>query len=203
MPGQRGYGEPLRREVACSRLRARTRRPSWLYDRWVEPPFVHYYRRVLHARAPATTASVAAVAEVVEAEALESACGCRLFRHLMLPARPIARGGGQLRHPQAPAGPGLAGQPSPRPPALHPDLRVLAKPGRGVLSIIERQALRRGNFAGVDELVTAIRRFCDGWNQRCEPFSWTKDADQILATRNRWHTSATSHELAPYWRSPG
>ena len=70
-------------------------------------------------------------------------------------------------------------------------------------SIIERQALRRGNFAGVDELVTAIRRFCDGWNQRCQPFSWTKDADQILATRNRWHTSATGHELAPYWRSPG
>jgi hypothetical protein len=26
----------------------------------------------------------------------------------------------------------------------------------------------------------AIRRFCDGWNQRCQPFSWTKDADQIL-----------------------
>jgi hypothetical protein len=29
-------------------------------------------------------------------------------------------------------------------------------------AIIERQALRRGDFASVEELVTAIRRFCDG-----------------------------------------
>jgi len=34
--------------------------------------------------------------------------------------------------PQAPAGPGLAGQASTGPPALHPDLRLLAPPGRGV-----------------------------------------------------------------------
>jgi transposase len=47
-------------------------------------------------------------------------------------------------------------------------------------SIIERQALRRGDFASVAELVAAIRRFCEGWNQRCQPFTWTKDADQIL-----------------------
>jgi transposase len=51
-------------------------------------------------------------------------------------------------------------------------------------AIIERQALRRGDFASVEELVTAIRRFCDGWNQRCQPFTWTKDADQILAKLN-------------------
>ena len=50
-------------------------------------------------------------------------------------------------------------------------------------AIIERQALRRGDFASVQELMAAIRRFCDGWNQRCRPFTWTKDADQILAKR--------------------
>jgi hypothetical protein len=50
---------------------------------------------------------------------------------------------------------------------------------------IECQALRRGDFAGVDELVVAIGWFCDGWNQRCQPFCWTKDADQILAKLNR------------------
>jgi transposase len=49
-------------------------------------------------------------------------------------------------------------------------------------AIIERQALRRGDFASVDDLMAAIRRFCDGWNQRCQPFRWTKDADQILTT---------------------
>ena len=49
-------------------------------------------------------------------------------------------------------------------------------------AIIERQALRRGDFASVQELIAAIARFCDGWNQRCQPFRWTKDADQILTT---------------------
>jgi hypothetical protein len=37
--------------------------------------------------------------------------------------------------------------------------------------------LRRGDFASVEELVTAIRRFVTGWNQRCQPFAWTNDAD--------------------------
>jgi transposase len=60
-------------------------------------------------------------------------------------------------------------------------------------AIIERQALRRGDFASVQELVAAIRRFCDGWNQRCRPFTWTKDADQILSQLKRQNTSATDH----------
>jgi transposase len=51
-------------------------------------------------------------------------------------------------------------------------------------AIIERQALRRGDFASVEELMAAIRRFCDGWNQRCRPFTWTKDPDQILTKLN-------------------
>jgi transposase len=47
-------------------------------------------------------------------------------------------------------------------------------------SIIERQALRRGDFASVEKLVAAIGRFVDAWNERCPPFRWVKDADQIL-----------------------
>ena len=54
-------------------------------------------------------------------------------------------------------------------------------------AIIERQALRRGDFASVEELVAAIGRFCDGWNQRCRPFCWTKDAEQLLPTLKRPH----------------
>jgi transposase len=46
--------------------------------------------------------------------------------------------------------------------------------------IITRQAIRRGSFDSVRELVDAIRRFIDNWNERCEPFSWIKDADAIL-----------------------
>jgi len=39
----------------------------------------------------------------------------------------------------------------------------------------------------------AIGRFCQGWNERCQPFTWTKPADEILAKLNRQNTSATSH----------
>jgi hypothetical protein len=59
--------------------------------------------------------------------------------------------------------------------------------------IITRQAIRRGSFDSVRELVDAIRRFIDGWNERCEPFTWTKDADAILAKAKRQTTSDTRH----------
>jgi hypothetical protein len=39
------------------------------------------------------------------------------------------------------------------------------------LASIERQALRRGDFASVEELMAAIRRFSDGGNQRWHPFT--------------------------------
>jgi hypothetical protein len=61
------------------------------------------------------------------------------------------------------------------------------------LAIIERQALGRGDFASVEELMAAIRRFCDGWNQPGRPFAWTKDANQILAKLKGQTTSATGH----------
>ena len=42
--------------------------------------------------------------------------------------------------------------------------------------IITRQAIRRGTFTSVKELINAIEVFIDGWNDRCEPFVWTKTA---------------------------
>jgi transposase len=61
-------------------------------------------------------------------------------------------------------------------------------------SIITRQAIRRGTFRSVRELVEAISRFIDGWNDRCQPFTWTKTADDILphATGGQ-RTSITRH----------
>jgi hypothetical protein len=59
--------------------------------------------------------------------------------------------------------------------------------------IITRQAIRRGSFDSVRELIDAIRAFIDGWNDRCEPFIWTKDADTILAKAKRKPTSDTRH----------
>jgi hypothetical protein len=48
-------------------------------------------------------------------------------------------------------------------------------------SIITRQALRRGSFPTVADLIAAIERFIDAWNDRCAPFTWTKDPDTVIA----------------------
>jgi len=65
--------------------------------------------------------------------------------------------------------------------------------------IITRQAIRRGTFTSVKDLIGAIETFIDAWNDRCQPFTWTKDADTILAKavhpkkRNTETTSVTRH----------
>jgi transposase len=60
--------------------------------------------------------------------------------------------------------------------------------------IITRQAIRRGSFNSVRELIAAISRFIDGWNERCHPFTWTKTADDLLDhCRPGQRTSFTRH----------
>ena len=79
--------------------------------------------------------------------------------------------------------------------ASHPRIHLHFTPTYGswlnlvevFFSIIQRPALRRGDFASVSELTTAISRFCAAWNQHCQPLAWTKPADDILARLNR-HT---------------
>ena len=44
-------------------------------------------------------------------------------------------------------------------------------------SIIERQPNHRGTFGSVKELNAKIRRFIDGWNDRCPP---------LRRNQNRW-----------------
>ncbi|SNS01737.1 hypothetical protein SAMN06272737_1751, partial [Blastococcus mobilis] len=58
-------------------------------------------------------------------------------------------------------------------------------------SIITRQALRRGNFPTVADLIAAIGRFIDAWNDRCAPFTWTKDP------RHRHRQGHASTEVVP------
>jgi transposase len=60
--------------------------------------------------------------------------------------------------------------------------------------IITRQAIRRGSFTSVKDLITAIETFIDGWNDRCQPFTWTKTPDQLLPRcRPGKRTSFTRH----------
>jgi transposase len=60
--------------------------------------------------------------------------------------------------------------------------------------IIERQAIRRGTFTSVRDLMIKIREFVNGWNPRAHPFIWTKTADEILTKIKRKQTSTTSHQ---------
>jgi transposase len=85
--------------------------------------------------------------------------------------------------------------------AKHPRIRLHFTPTSAswmnmvevFFGIITRQAIRRGTFTSVPDLIGAIRAFIDGYNQRCEPFRWTKTADQILAKANRQKNSDTRH----------
>jgi transposase len=85
--------------------------------------------------------------------------------------------------------------------ARHPRITLHFTPTSGswlnlveiFFGIITRQAIRRGTFGSVRELIEAITRFIDGWNERCEPFVWTKDADTIIAKAHRKSISSTRH----------
>jgi transposase len=86
--------------------------------------------------------------------------------------------------------------------AKHPRITLHFTPTSGswlnlvevFFSIITRQAIRRGTFTSVKDLVGAIRRFIDGWNDRCHPFAWTKSPDDVLGhARNRQTTSDARH----------
>jgi transposase len=85
--------------------------------------------------------------------------------------------------------------------AKHPRITLHFTPTSGswmnlaevFFGIITRQAIRRGSFDSVTELVTAIRAFIDGYNDRCNPFIWTKTADEILPRATRQPTSDARH----------
>jgi hypothetical protein len=58
-----------------------------------------------------------------------------------------------------------------------------------LFQIITRQAIRRGSFDNVTQLVTTIRASINAYNDRCESFIWTKTPDEILAKATRQRTS--------------
>ena len=86
--------------------------------------------------------------------------------------------------------------------ARHPRITLHFTPTSGswlnmveiFFGIITRQAIRRGSYDSVKDLIAAIGRFIDGWNERCHPFTWTKTADQLLDhCRPGQRTSFTRH----------
>ena len=83
-------------------------------------------------------------------------------------------------HPQAPQCRGLATEASPVPSALHPDLELLAEPRRAVVPRDHQQAIRRGVFHSVPDLIAAIEDYLATYNQDTTPFMWTASVDSIL-----------------------
>jgi transposase len=85
--------------------------------------------------------------------------------------------------------------------ATHPRITLHFTPTSGswlnmvevFFGIITRQAIRRGTFTSVKDLIGAIRRFIEAWNDRCHPFTWTKTANQILPHATRQRTSDARH----------
>lgn len=61
--------------------------------------------------------------------------------------------------------------------------------------IITQQAIRRGSFSSVKELIAKIRHFVDHYNQTASPFAWTATAKSILDKVERLcsYTSGTAH----------
>lgn len=61
-------------------------------------------------------------------------------------------------------------------------------------SILTRQQVRRGVYHDVPELIAAIEHYIDGYNQRAQPFIWTKTPEQILDKAIKQQpTSGTLH----------
>jgi hypothetical protein len=59
--------------------------------------------------------------------------------------------------------------------------------------LITHQAIRRGTFSSVKQFIATIHNYITNWNASCRPFTWTADADTILAEA-RWIESEV-HKL--------
>ncbi|MFZ5876484.1 MAG: IS630 family transposase [Nitrospirota bacterium] len=62
-------------------------------------------------------------------------------------------------------------------------------------AMITNQAIRRGSFPSVRDLIRKIDHFVSHYNQSCRPFVWTATADSILAKLRRLceRISGTAH----------
>lgn len=52
-------------------------------------------------------------------------------------------------------------------------------------NIITQQAIRRGTFRSVRDLIEKIETFVDRYNRKCQPFTWTATPDSILEKLER------------------
>ena len=61
-----------------------------------------------------------------------------------------------------------------------PDLQLVAEPGRALVPRTDQQAIRRGVFHSVPDLIAAIETYLAAHNQDPTPFVWTAEVENIL-----------------------
>jgi len=64
--------------------------------------------------------------------------------------------------------------------------------------ILTRQAIWRGSFHSVGELVAMIETFTRRWNEGSSPFTWVKTPDEILAKAVRKPRATSESGLAMF-----
>jgi hypothetical protein len=69
---------------------------------------------------------------------------------------------------------------------------VFPAPRGGLLQQLRRQAIHRGTFASVRELMIKTHTFINSWDDRSQPFVWTKTAGQILRKANHQEKSSVA-----------
>ena len=102
---------------------------------------------------------------------------------------------GQLRHAQDARDQGLVRAASAVPRALHAHLGLLAQPGRALVRHADQNYIRRGTHRSTRQLEQAIRHYLDFTTPIPKPFVWSKSADDILASIERFclRTSNSRH----------
>jgi putative transposase len=79
--------------------------------------------------------------------------------------------------------------------AIHSHVCFVAEPSGDLVQSHHQQAIRRGTFRSVKELVEKIDHYVQSSNAHAQPFVWTATADSILAKVQRLceRISGTEH----------
>lgn len=74
----------------------------------------------------------------------------------------------------------MAGSQAALPSALHATYSSWLNQVERWFGLIAQQAIRRGSFKNVKELIAKINQFVQRYNRNSKPFAWTATADSIF-----------------------
>ena len=74
---------------------------------------------------------------------------------------------------------------------IHADKRILAQSGRGWFSILQGQSLSGASFTSLKQLQEHIDAYINTYNEKAEPFVWTKKKAVSANQRPPYHSALT------------